>query len=84
VFVLNELTEEDMEQIIARTKLKVPKAAREWLIQMVQGDARQAITVLENAQKLYGKITLESLHQSCPSDRPSDRRQLGCAFPQAP
>lgn len=67
VFVLNELTEQDMEQIIARTRLKVPSKAKEWLVQMVQGDARQAITVLENAHKLYGKITLESLKETVQS-----------------
>lgn len=67
VFVLNELTEEDMEKIIVRTKLKVPKAAREWLIRATQGDARQAITVLENAQKLYGKISEESLKETVQS-----------------
>ena len=67
VFVLNDLTEGDMEKIIVRTKLKVPKGARDWLIQMAQGDARQAITVLENAQKLYGKITLESLKETIQS-----------------
>src|SRR3990167_1459419 len=67
VFVLNDLTEGDMEKIIVRTKLKVSKGARDWLIQMAQGDARQAITVLENAQKLYGKITLESLKETIQS-----------------
>ncbi len=67
VFVLNELTEKDMEQIIKRTKLKVPKDAKDWIIQMAQGDARQAIGVLENAQKLYGKITLESLKETLQS-----------------
>lgn len=67
VFVLNELTEKEMEQIIKRTKLKVPKDARDWLIQVAQGDARQAITVLENAQKLYGKITLKSLQETVQS-----------------
>ncbi len=67
VFVLNELTEADMEQILKRTKLKVPKDAKDWLIQMAQGDARQAITVLENAHKLYGKITLESLKETIQS-----------------
>ncbi len=67
VFVLNELTEADMDKIIARTKLKVPKAAKEWLIQLAQGDARQAITVLENAQRLYGKITVESLTETVQS-----------------
>ena len=67
VFVLNELGEKEMEQIIARTKLKVPKDARDWLVQMAQGDARQAITVLENAQKLYGKISLGSLKETIQS-----------------
>jgi putative ATPase len=67
VFVLNELGEKDMEQIIARTRLKVPSKAREWLIRMTQGDARQAITVLENAQKLYGKVTEETLKETVQS-----------------
>lgn len=67
VFVLNELTEADMEKILKRTKLKVPSEARDWLIQMTQGDARQAIGVLESAHKLYGKITLESLKETIQS-----------------
>jgi putative ATPase len=67
VFVLNELTEADMEKILKRTKFKIPKDAQEWLIQMAQGDARQAITVLENAKKLYGAITLDSLKETIQS-----------------
>ncbi len=67
VFVLENLTEKDMEKIIARTKLKVPKDARDWLIQMAQGDARQAIGVLENAQKLYEKISIQSLKETIQS-----------------
>ncbi|HWO07299.1 MAG TPA: replication-associated recombination protein A [Candidatus Paceibacterota bacterium] len=67
VFVLNELTEKDMEHIIARTKLKVPKEAREWLVQMAGGDARQALTVLETADKLYRKITVETLKEAIQS-----------------
>ena len=67
VFVLKELSEKDMEKIIARTKLKVPKEARDWLIRMAQGDARQAITVLETAEKLYGKISLETLKEAIQS-----------------
>lgn len=67
VFVLNELTEKDMESIVKRTKLKVPKDAREWLIAMVGGDARQALTVLETAEKLYGKISVETLKEAVQS-----------------
>lgn len=67
VFVLNELSEKDMAHIIGRTKVRVPKDARDWLIRMVQGDARQAITVLETAEKLYGKITAETLKEAVQS-----------------
>ena len=67
VFVLNELTDKEMDAIIKRTKLKVPKEAKDWLVQMAGGDARQAITVLENTQKLYGKITIDTLKESIQS-----------------
>jgi replication-associated recombination protein RarA len=45
----------------------VPKDAKDWLIELASGDARQAITVLENAQNLYGKITLETLKETVQS-----------------
>jgi putative ATPase len=67
VFVLNELSGKEMEQVIARTGMKAPKNARDWLVQFSGGDARQAITVLETAEKLYGKITLESLKEAVQS-----------------
>jgi putative ATPase len=67
VFVLNEHTENEMAKIIARTKFKMSKDAREWLVQMAAGDARQAITVLETADKLYGKITVETLKEAVQS-----------------
>ena len=71
VFVLLEHSEKEMEKIITRATRqlagKMSKHARDWLIQMAGGDARQAITVLETAQNLYGKITLESLKESVQS-----------------
>ncbi len=67
VFVLNELGDEEMRQILKRTKFKIPKDAQEWLIQMAQGDARQAITVLESTHKLYRKITVASLQETIQS-----------------
>lgn len=67
VFVLKELTEEDMDKVIARTKMKVPKAAKEWLWNMAGGDARQAITTLEATQKLYSKINVETLKEAVQS-----------------
>lgn len=67
VFVLHEHTDEEMGKIIARTKLKISKDARDWLIRMANGDARQAITTLEAAQKLYGTITVETLKEAIQS-----------------
>ena len=67
VFVLNEHNEKEMERILKRTKLKIPKDARDWLVQMAGGGARQAITTLETTQALYGKISLENLKEAIQS-----------------
>ncbi len=71
VFVLNELSEKDMETILAHAakglKTKLPKTARDWLIQMASGDARQAITTLETAHKLYEEISVDTLKEAIQS-----------------
>ncbi|KKT16468.1 MAG: AAA family ATPase [Candidatus Nealsonbacteria bacterium RIFCSPLOWO2_01_FULL_43_36] len=67
VFVLSELQDEAMLKIIARTGFKLDKKARDWLVAMANGDARQAITMLENTAKLYGKITTDSLKDTLQS-----------------
>jgi putative ATPase len=67
VFVLKELTTEEMARVLARTKLKIPKDAREWLATLAAGDARQALTVLETAEKLYGTITIDTLKEAVQS-----------------
>lgn len=61
VFVLKSLDEKELKQIIKMTKIKVPKDAEDWLVGLANGDARMAITALENTQRLYGKITMENL-----------------------
>jgi putative ATPase len=67
VFVLKELQEADMSAILTRSGIKMPKSAKEWLIRLASGDARQALTVLETAQKLYDTITLETLKEAIQS-----------------
>lgn len=64
VFTLHELTDDDMREILKRTKVKMDKAAQEWLIAMANGDARQAIGMIENTEKLYKKISVETLTQT--------------------
>jgi len=67
VFVLNELSEKDMQKILARSKMKLGAEARDWLIAIAGGDARQALTILETAGKLYGKVTTETLKEAVQS-----------------
>lgn len=67
VFTLSELGEQEMLKIIAQTKIKMDKKAKDWLVKMANGDARQAITMLENTLKLYDKITLQSLKDTLQS-----------------
>lgn len=67
VFVLYELSDKEMETIIKRTKLKLDKKSTDWLINMANGDARQAITMLENTNELYKKITIDNLKNALQS-----------------
>lgn len=67
VFVLEELRDEDMHLILDRTESTLSPEAREWLIKMATGDARQAITIIENARVLYGKTTLAALKDALQS-----------------
>jgi putative ATPase len=71
VFVLNELSNEEMKLIIARVekgeKIKLDAASRDWLIGMGNGDARQAIAMLDATLHLYGKISVENLKQTLQS-----------------
>ncbi len=67
VFVLNEHSEQDMSEIIDRTNLSLNQEAKNWLIEMANGDARQAITMLENTSNLYAEITVETLKETLQS-----------------
>lgn len=67
VFVLEGHSGKEMEIILKRTKFKIPKSAREWLIHMAAGDARAAIGALETADRLYGEITVDTLKEAVQS-----------------
>ncbi len=67
VFVLGELTPDDLRKIIKRTGYKMKKDATEWLVDMSGGDARQMIAMIENTAQLYKDITLPNLTQTLQS-----------------
>ncbi len=61
VFTLSELTDEDIKKIIIRTGFKLKKDARDWLVKMANGDARQVISMIENTARLYNQVTVKTL-----------------------
>ncbi len=67
VFVLEEFSEAEMTAIIERTGFELESDAKDWLISMANGDARQAITMLENTARLYDKISIETLKETLQS-----------------
>lgn len=67
VFVLNELKDAEMAEIISRTGLSLADDALAWLIQMANGDARQALSMLDATSSLYKKITLKNLKETLQS-----------------
>lgn len=67
VFVLKEFDDEQMASIIDRTGFKLDAESKDWLIRMANGDARQAITMIENTARLYDDITVSTLHETLQS-----------------
>lgn len=67
IFVLEEFTPEEMSEIIERTEIFLDEEAKNWLIEMANGDARQAITMIENTERLYENVTVETLKNTLQS-----------------
>jgi putative ATPase len=61
VFILKSLGEKELAKIISRTKIKISKDALDWLVNLSNGDARIAITAIENTKRLYGSINIDNL-----------------------
>lgn len=69
VFTLKPLEQEEIRKVLDRTGLKLGKEAADWIVAYVNGDARQAITVVENAHELYGEVTGTTLEESLQSGK---------------
>ncbi|MFA5773317.1 MAG: replication-associated recombination protein A [Candidatus Paceibacterota bacterium] len=67
VFVLEELSSDEMRKIIKSTGFKIKKDAIDWLISMSGGDARQAIAMIENTSSLYKEINIENFKNTLQS-----------------
>lgn len=67
VFVLSALSAEALAGIISRTGILLDAAATDWLVAMANGDARQAIAMLENTTALYKTVTVKTLTETLQS-----------------
>lgn len=64
VFVLKELSVEEIVEIILRTEVPMEREVAERIAEFANGDARQAIAIVENTQKLYGEITTQNIEKA--------------------
>jgi putative ATPase len=68
VFVLQELSEDNIIDIIKRAvtilDTSISDDDREWLANFANGDARQAIGVIESTFHLYGELNIENFKSS--------------------
>ncbi|CAN5606924.1 replication-associated recombination protein A [soil metagenome] len=67
VFVLEGFTDEQMAAVIARTGFEIDAETSSWLVQAANGDARQAITMIENTAELYDEVTVAKLTETIQS-----------------
>lgn len=77
VFTLKELSNDQVREVILRAMSVIAKSesdssvispdAIDWLVSMSNGDARQAITMLDNTMQLYSEITVETLTETLQS-----------------
>ena len=61
VFVLERLSDDELDIIIDRCNHTLDTDARAWLIAYADGDARKLLSALESTQHLYDSITVDQL-----------------------
>lgn len=67
VFVLTALSHEDMKRIISKVDASIDEDAVEWIIAASNGDARQALVIIENTLRLYKTISVRTLVETVQS-----------------
>ncbi len=67
VFVLKELSEHELFTIIDRSGFTLSDDVKEYIVRVANGDARQALSLLEKTAQLYDTITLETIQSTLQS-----------------
>ncbi len=64
VFTLSELSEEEIVEIIERTGVQMDDETKSFIAQIANGDARQALSLIDSTRKLYTTVSKETIMQS--------------------
>lgn len=64
VFILESLSDKDLDKIIDRTGIKIDQDAKSWLTSYANGDARAMLTLISEVLSLYKKVTVENLEKT--------------------
>lgn len=64
IFTLKELSPDEIIQIVRRSGFEFSTEALDWIASAANGDARLALTLVENTARLYGTISVETLRET--------------------
>lgn len=64
VFTLKELSEDEIKTIIDRTGIAMDDDTKSFIAQIANGDARQALSLIDSTRKLYATVTVETITQA--------------------
>jgi putative ATPase len=64
VFTLHELSEEEIVSIIERTAVPMDSEVKTFIAGIANGDARQALSIIDNTRRLYASVTVETITQT--------------------
>jgi len=71
VFKLEQHSDREIHQILDRveqeTEIDLNKQSRELLVELANGDAREAISMIENTYKLYDEVSIENIKETVQS-----------------
>jgi putative ATPase len=69
VFTLTSLSEEELSLIIDRADVSLDADTKKFVAHIANGDARQALGLIEHAQKLFSEVTVETITKSLQDTR---------------
>jgi len=69
VFTLKELSEEELGTIIERAAVPMDADTKTFIIQIANGDARQALSLIDTTRRYYKDVTVENITKSLQDTR---------------